>query len=150
MKNFWCYRKDKLNGYKKALEDNGIAFDEKLAVAGAYSDSGTVPPLAEILLAEKPTAIFAADDGVALKIQETMEAKGLKVPDDISVAGFDNTQDSVKMKPALTTVEVFFDEIGKIAVKKLNELINHQSDISTKTVVQPKLVIRDSVKIIKL
>ena len=93
----------RLEGYKQALSQNGIAYDEKLVVRGDYRyESGY--ECAKKLLAEQPTAIFACNDMMAYGVYKAVEEKGLKIPDDISVVGFDDLMFSSTLSVPLTSV----------------------------------------------
>lgn len=109
----------------------------------------TVPDSAEAtrsLLdrAERPTVIMSVNDYLALGILRGIAQVGLRVPDDISVAGFDNTALASQLTPALTSIDVGGADIGRSAVRLLFERINRPT-MPTKTVeLSPRLVIRDS------
>lgn len=93
----------RLEGYKQALSQNGIAYDEKLVARGDYRyESGY--ECAKKLLAEQPTAIFACNDMMAYGVYKAVEEKGLKIPDDISVVGFDDLMFSSTLSVPLTSV----------------------------------------------
>lgn len=93
----------RLEGYKQALAQNGIQYDPKLVMQGDYRyESGY--ECAKQLLAEHPTAIFACNDMMAYGVYKAVEENGLKIPDDISVVGFDDLMFSSTMSVPLTTV----------------------------------------------
>lgn len=95
----------RLSGYRDALEARGVAFDRTLVVPGAFTlETGRQGAAALLGLRQRPTAIFAGNDEMAAgAIVGTREA-GLSVPDDVSVAGFDDTYAAKFVWPPLTTV----------------------------------------------
>lgn len=98
---------------------------------------------------ERPTAVFAAGDKVALGAIEAINDEGLKVPDDISVIGFDDSEISQYVTPKLTTVRQACDEIGKEAADILIDQINRKEKVTVNKVIPVELIIRDSCKKIK-
>ena len=92
-----------------------------------------------------PTAFFADNDMIALGCIKAFRESGYKVPDDISVIGFDDLPFCEISSPRLTTIKVFKYEMGQLAVKRLIELMKSGSKINTKTQVCTEFVERDSV-----
>ena len=137
---------DRYMGYFKALMENSNheIFDKYLIMdrdaAGAH--------LELILPKELPTAFVCNNDEVAHKLIIKLNQMGIKVPDDISIVGFDNFE-KVELSPvSVTTVEVDFLELAVIASDTIIKKVEHQSYISGRQTVGCKLVIRDSVKAI--
>jgi len=97
------------------------------------------------MLASKqlPTSVFAANDQMALGIMHALHERGIKVPADISVVGFDDAEDSVAYWPALTTVHQNFDEVGQNATGLLLALIDGET-APENVLVPTRLVVRDS------
>lgn len=90
--------------------------NEELIEIGDYTIEIAVNCARKLLsLAERPTAIFAANDMSAVGVYQAAEEAGLRIPEDLSVVGFDNLRDSSFMTPALTTVDQFIEDIGTIA-----------------------------------
>ncbi len=110
-------------GYRRALEKGGIAYDPLLVVAGKFDfDSGRAGAANLMALPSPPTAIFACNDETAAGALSWAHQRGLGVPDDLSICGFDGGTISRVVWPALTTVRQPIRELGKMAVKTLIEM----------------------------
>ena len=95
----------RLNGYKEGLDNAGLKFDPALVVEGEFSfDSGVRGAEKLFNLKHRPTAVFAANDDMAAGVIRVALERGLRVPEDVSVCGFDDTPMSRQIFPALTTV----------------------------------------------
>lgn len=111
----WRYK-----GYRDALKKAGLAYDADLVVQGAFSfESGIEAGNALLDLKQPPTAIFAANDDMAAGVIRAACERGLVVPRDISVCGFDDTPIARHIYPALTTVRQPTSEMGKLATLQL-------------------------------
>jgi HTH-type transcriptional repressor purR len=93
-----------------------------------------------------PTAVFCCNDVMALGAISAIGEKGLRVPEDISIIGYDNIHASRFYSPPLTTVHQSKSRLGVQAVNLLFERINHKSDQKEKIEIYPELVVRKSVK----
>ncbi len=114
----------RMAGYKVALHENGLEFDEKLVTEGDYSlNAGEVGAKTLLALEEAPTAIFCFNDEMAYGAMRSIKEAGLRVPGDISVAGFDDLPFSKYMEPALTSVRQPSVDFGDVAVEMLFELM---------------------------
>ena len=91
-----------------------------------------------------PTAFFVASDPMAIGVYRALSEEGYKVPEDISIIGFDDIYTSQFLTPALTTVKVYTDFMGKIAVDTLKERIRYPLEVCRKIVVPTKLLVRES------
>jgi LacI family transcriptional regulator len=112
-------------GYRDALERGGIPFDEALVGCGDYTTETAVKSTQALLsLDNPPTAIFASNDQAAMGVYQVAEERGLRIPEDLSVVGFDNIPESKYM--GLTTVDQFITEMGYVATQMLIQLINRQ------------------------
>ncbi|MUV13392.1 LacI family DNA-binding transcriptional regulator [Noviluteimonas gilva] len=108
------------SGYKQALQRAGIEYDPALVVPGAFSfDSGEQGANALLALKHPPTAIFAANDDMAAGVIRAAALRGLSVPRDLSVCGFDDTPISRHIHPALTTIRQPTSEMGRMATLEL-------------------------------
>lgn len=132
-------------GYRQALAGAGLTVDPTL-VAGGDFNPDSAAPLARRMLdrADPPTAIFAASDGMALKVLEVAQSLGLAVPDDLSVVGFDNIPESALAAPALTTVDQSMYQLGYEAARMLTSLVTGDGEGTRAMVLPTRLVIRDS------
>lgn len=135
----------RLAGYRAGLEASGIAFDSVLVVDGAFVfESGLAGGHALLALPDPPTAIFAANDDSAAGVLRAAAERGLRVPDDLSVCGFDDTPIARHLCPALTTVRQPSAEMGRIATLQLLERI-HDADGGAMIQLAHALVTRESV-----
>jgi LacI family transcriptional regulator len=133
----------RLKGYRDALEGAGIPIDDKLIVSGDYTTETGAKGARQLLsLAEPPTAIFASNDQAAMGVYQAAEEMGLRIPQDLSVVGFDNIMESKYM--GLTTVDQFISEMGYVATQMLIKLINGKPLESQTYKMQTQLVIRSS------
>jgi LacI family transcriptional regulator len=114
----------RLKGYQDALSNAGIELDDALSVPGDFSTAmGRERALQLLSLDNPPTAIFAANDQSALGVFQAAEELGVRIPDDLSVVGFDNITEARYL--GLTTVDQFLDEMGYVAVQMLIKLISN-------------------------
>ncbi|MGM0754625.1 MAG: catabolite control protein A [Bacillota bacterium] len=117
----------KLAGYKRALEEAGIAFDDVLVAKGDYSYDSGIEALANLLeQSDKPTAVIAATDEMALGVIHGAQDRGVSIPEDLEVIGFDNTRLSLMVRPQLTTVVQPTYDIGAVAMRLLTKLMNKE------------------------
>lgn len=138
--------RDRLKGYKTALKKNGLGFDEKMVIytSNTYEEDG-YKAMSNILdLNPMPTAVFVTGYWLTTGAINAIKVKGLKIPEDISVIGFDDFPSALMMQPPLTTVRQPFYDIGRIAVKSLIEIISKRSHKPVRTVLKTELVIRNS------
>ena len=135
----------RLNGYRDALLKQGIEPDPSLIVEGDYSTyTGYKRGLQLLSLDNRPSAIFAANDQSAIGVYQAAEELGYRIPDDLSVIGFDNISDAKYL--GLTTVDQFLIEMGYVAIQMLIKLINNEKIDVQVYKMQTKLVERNSCK----
>ncbi len=107
-------------GYRRALLEAGIPVREELIVDGDYlADTATGAVAALLDLADPPTALFAANDVSAIRAMDVATGRGLRVPQDLSVVGFDDIPAAATSVPALTTVHQPLEEMGRLAARRL-------------------------------
>lgn len=137
--------RSRLEGYRAALERHGIAYDPKLVLS---RDPGIVEgkEAAGALLdqPERPSAIFAASDSLAIGALTAARDRGLRVPEDISIAGFDNIEFTAYCDPPLTTVRVPAAEMGSRAMSALLEMIASGANEVRRYDLETDLIIRKS------
>ncbi len=115
-------------GYREALSAAGIEYDPALVRVGGYRASETTDAAREmLLLPECPTAIFAANDLSAIRVMEVAVELGLRVPEDLSVVGFDNVPEAANAVPPLTTVAQPLHQMGAEAVRLLLALLGGEA-----------------------
>jgi LacI family transcriptional regulator len=133
----------RLKGYRDALEKARLPIHKNLIASGDYTTETGVKCARELLtLNERPTAIFASNDQTAMGVFQVAQELGLRIPQDLSVIGFDNIMESKYMK--LTTVDQFISEMGFVATQMLIRLINGASLSEQTYQMQTRLVLRDS------
>ncbi len=111
-------------GYRQALAAAGIAVDPDLVRVGGYKPDVADQPAHELLtLPEPPTAVFAANDISAIRTIEVAQELGLRVPEDLSVIGFDNVPESALCVPPLTTIAQPIRQMGAEALRMLVDLV---------------------------
>src|SRR5690554_1018328 len=118
--------------YREALGNAGITFDPELIRVGGYRQETAEGAARELLtLPEPPTAIFAANDITAIRTMQVAAELGLRVPEDLSVVGFDNVPESALAEPPLTTIEQPLQEMGADAFRLLLALLRGQAETDT-------------------
>ncbi len=111
---------DRFRGYRDALAAAGIEAESRLEIAGAFTEtSGFQAGLELLSLKNRPTAVFAANDSMAVGLVSALRSRGLQVPRDLAVVGFDDIVIASYLSPALTTVHVDAYELGLRAVRLL-------------------------------
>ena len=138
---------DRLAGYRDALRQAELPADEGIVWEGGFAFAHGVSVAARFLATpERPTAIFAANDEMAMGIIKTVKDAGLHVPRDVSVAGFDDIEFASYFDPALTTVRQPRAELGRLAAESLVARIGGIGNkMQLRTRLPCSLVIRDSV-----
>lgn len=119
----------RLAGYKAALSANGIPYDPDYVVQGEFMFGSGVAAARKLLaLPKPPTAVFAANDDMAAGVMWAANERGMKVPRDLSVCGFDDTPLASQLWPPLTTVRQPAREMGKLAALQLMELLRGKGE----------------------
>lgn len=136
---------DRLGGIKSVLNEEGIAFDDSMVVGHEYSfESGELGARALLSKEIRPTAIFCFNDDIAIGAIHEIKKHGLKVPEDISVVGFDNIKVSAYIDPPLTTIDQPAYEMGRKAVDVVLQQINKKTLTKNREIVQFRLLERES------
>lgn len=139
----------RLEGYKKALADNGIKENPEYIIKTDYSRGEARQATEKLLNLEvPPTAIFLASDSMALEALNVIREKNKKVPEDISIIGFDDNPSGLYGAVALTTVRQPLIRMAEDGIKELNLLIKGEKKLR-KVKIPTELVIRDSCKAIR-
>ena len=133
-------------GYRQALEEFDIGPDANLSVECPWTKKGGYEAMASLLERRPlPTAVFAANDLMAMGAIRAIQEAGLGVPDDIAVAGFDNIDESASTKPTLTTVNQPKYDMGKKLAELLLQRLCSEAPAEPRCVVLPySLEIRES------
>jgi LacI family transcriptional regulator len=141
--------KDRLTGYRLALEEAGIPFDPALVASGGFEEPGGREAMRALLgRVARPEAVFAANDVMAIGAMKVCKRAGLRIPQDIAFVGFDDVPLAEHVEPALTTVHQPIYQIGRRAAETLigRVLDNSDDDLTAAThlVLRTRLVVRES------
>jgi LacI family transcriptional regulator len=143
-KHLLCSRA-RLDGYRAALEAAGIAVDQRLIQQGDFQHEGGFVACGALLdLPEPPTAVFASSDTMALGAYEAARRRGLRVPDDLSVVGFDDLPEARWSSPPLTTIRQPLIEMGSLAARTVLRLAQGEQIETPRVELATDLVVRDS------
>lgn len=135
----------RIDGYRSALERAGLTYNPDLIRHGDFQYEGGFLQAGSLLdLADPPTAIFAGSDQQALGVYEAARQRGLRVPQDISVVGFDDLPMSRWSSPPLTTVRQPLAEMGRVAAEMLGTLVEGLALSSRRMELATELVVRAS------
>jgi len=128
------HTRDRMFGYRLELRAAGLQFDESLVFPGDFTmQSGADAADRVLALSARPTALFCFNDEMAIGAIHQLAARGVGVPQDISVAGFDDIETAAFTNPALTTMGQPKDEMGVTAMKLLHRRLSGDSAIETVT-----------------
>ncbi|MBE3576294.1 MAG: LacI family DNA-binding transcriptional regulator [Limnochordales bacterium] len=135
---------ERLDGYRLALSEAGIPFDPQLVEVADFTKSGGYRAMNRILSRANPTAVFAASDLMAFGAMECLRDRGLRLPEDMAIVGFDDIDAASHVTPALTTVRQFGDRMGKEAAETLVAFLEGRIEKPHPSLVGTELVIRRS------
>ncbi|MBC7725359.1 MAG: LacI family DNA-binding transcriptional regulator [Burkholderiaceae bacterium] len=135
----------RLHGYHSALADAGIEADPALVSSGEFSSETGVVGLCRLLAADvRPTAVFAASDSIAIGVIAEAHRRGIRIPEDLSIVGFDGTQLGEQTVPRLTSVAQPLFEMGAAALRSVLRLSRGEPIDSIHVELATRLVVRDS------
>ncbi len=141
----WLATAERTRGYLAALAAAGIAPDDDLVIESNFDVDGGRAATAILLdLPEPPTAIFAFNDQLAIGSMQTAFARGLRIPDDLSIVGFDDTAEAELVTPALTTLRQPLAEMGRMGVSLLDRLLDNRQLEALHVELATQLIIRGS------
>jgi len=137
---------DRKEGYLQILKQNKIKLDKNHIIHCDFNQDYAYIATKELLsMKNRPDAIFAISDRLAIGAMLAIKESGLKIPKDIGIVGFNNEPVTKLLTPAISSVEMFAFEIGKATAKMFIEMIHSDEDMSEKEIVfKPKLFIRES------
>lgn len=137
--------RDRFRGYQLALQQAGIGVDPELARDGTfYHDSGVHAMNSLLDLAQPPTAVFCANDEMAIGAINAVRSRGLRVPEDLAVVGFDDIAFASMYHPSLTTVAQPTYEIGETAMRLMLGVIRREQLPARNVVLPHRLVVRET------
>lgn len=135
----------RIGGFEKALRAGGQKLDKSLVFQGDFTYVSGMERAAEMLaMKDAPTAIFASNDDMAAGAIAAAHQAGLRVPEDVSIVGFDDTKNASAMWPPLTTVRQPIREMARSAIEILASKGKSTKQVLTHTVLDHELVIRKS------
>jgi len=140
---------ERLRAFKNTMKKNNISCTKNNISKPLYHPKEAYDETLRMIKSKKGyTAIIAANDTLAISAIEAISDAGLKIPDDISIIGYDNLDITKVLKVPLTTVNSPQKLFGNIAVKRLIEMLDNSknSDLPIRTIVKPELIVRDSCK----
>jgi len=138
----------RFSAYKEALSNNGIALNGDWILQGDWStESGRTAMQQLLKKKELPTALFAANDSMAIgAITEALDS-GIAIPESITIVGFDNIDQSAYVRPSLSTVSVDYHAMSRAACMLMFDMVNHESGELNVNIYMPlTLIDRDSAK----
>lgn len=136
---------DRLDGYKSALKVHHIREDAQLIYKGNFfQPDGYAGASALLDIADPPTAIFASNDVMAMGAMDAVRSRALRIPEDVSILGFDDIPQAASVRPALSTVRQPLEQMGRLATQMLiDKLKNPEKEIG-RIELPTELVSRDS------
>jgi len=136
----------RFQGYRRALEAAGIPYDESLVRVGNYRYESGVEAMKYFLeLDERPTAVFAATDEMAIGAIHYIQDFGLRVPEDVSVISVDNTRMASMVRPQLSSVAQPMYDIGAVSMRLLTKLMKKEQVDQLRVILPHELIARQSV-----
>jgi LacI family transcriptional regulator, galactose operon repressor len=141
----WVATEERRAGYHAALAAAGIALEPELEVASDYEYAPGVEAAGVLLdLPEPPTAIFAFNDAIGLGVLRAAHLRGLRVPEDLSIVGFDDIKYATIVSPPLTTVRQPLAEMGRTGVSLVLRLLEDPRPVTHRIELPTRLVVRES------
>jgi LacI family transcriptional regulator len=138
----------RLEGYREGLAMADIPVDEELIRVGDYTTETAESCTRDLLgLESPPTAIFASNDMSAMGVYQAAGEMRIRIPEDLSVVGFDNLREAAFLAPKLTTIDQSIPEMAYIATELIVKLVNGEKLESTVHKIPTKLIIRDSCRV---
>jgi len=137
----------KLAGYKRAIEDAGLSYNEEYVIEGDYTYDSGIEGFEKIHeLDDKPTAVFVGSDEMALGVIHSAQDLGYSIPEDFEVIGFDNTRLALMVRPQLTSVVQPMYDIGAVALRLLTKFMNKENVEEQIVVLPHRIEFRKSTK----
>lgn len=141
----WNASEARLVGYRAALKYAHIPYDRALVIEGDWEMQSGYPAAKKFLqMSERPTAIFAANDLMALGAIYAIQEAGLRVPEDIAVVGYDDREIASIARPSITTVSLPCYEMGQRSAELLLQLLEKKIETAEPIRIQGKLIVRES------
>lgn len=142
----WVDAQQRLNGHKRALSEAGVAFDQRLLFEGDYHEAGGSDALAHLLDQGIPfTAVVCANDEMGAGAMACAHDRGLRIPEELSIVGFDDAPISRYVYPKLSTVHYPITDMSGVAARWVLRNVYGQGEVGSQRVFEPSMVDRDSV-----
>ena len=137
---------ERMGGYKEALKKYKIQLDRKLIQenSSVFEKNGYESMKKLLQLKSRPQAVFVAGDGMAVGAYKAIKRKGLRIPEDISIIGYDDADAASWLDPPLTTIRTSFFDFGEKSAKLLSDMIAEGDFPEKEAVIEPVLKIRSS------
>jgi LacI family transcriptional regulator len=136
---------DRLDGYRSALRTHHLVEAPELIYEGTFfQPDGFAGASAMLDLPVPPTAIFASNDVMAMGVMDAVRDRGLRVPVDVSIIGFDDIPQASLVRPGLTTVNQPLEKMGRVATQMLLDLLRHPEKEAERIELPTDLVVRAS------
>src|SRR5690606_25413988 len=146
IKKISIYR-ERFRGYREALQDHGIAYDESLVIGSNLQlDDGRESMIKLLSLPEPPDAVFSASDYGAMGAMQVLKERNIRIPQDVALVGFGNEPFTWFSEPQLTTIDQRRKQMGNATAEIFLEQIGagNKTFVPKKTVLKPELIIRKS------
>ena len=138
--------KNRLQGYKKALSEANIVLNPDWIVESHFDFKGGIVGAQKLLsLSDRPTAIFCCSDTIAIGAYQAIQNQGLRIPQDISIMGYDDIELARYLFPSLSTISQPKAELGKLAVETLLQRIQEPNENYRTLVLEPTCILRESI-----
>lgn len=144
--------KERLSGYKTALEKAGINFKQDLVISESpYPDRQNGYLSAQTLFerCKNISALFACNDAMAIGAMQFLKSKGYRIPEDVSIVGFDDVEADLMIDPPLTTIRVPKIELGVESFRTMAQILKQKKIVYNKVLIPVELIIRKSTQSIK-
>ena len=136
---------ERIKGYKKAMQDSNISIKNQFIVNSEFIEEGGYVSTKKLLLDDdKPTAIFASNDKIAIGAIKAIKELGLRVPEDISLIGFDDIEECKYLNPPLTTIKIDLRKMAEVAKETIITSIEEGENVSCNCTVPVNLIERAS------
>ena len=136
----------RFDGYLSGLDRCGLSFDPALVEDSYLSAEDGYEKAGNLFSRKTPEAVICANDNLAIGVMKFLQDKGLSIPKDVSVTGFDNIEEAAYLKPSLSTIDVPKKELGRFALRLALERRQSGRKYNVKLVLPFTLVERESTK----
>lgn len=136
---------DRLEGYKAAMRTSHMIPNPDLIYEGTFNQpEGYTGAMKLLEMRDRPTAIFASNDVMAMGVMDAVRSQGLRIPDDISVVGFDDIPQAALVRPDLTTVRQPLEQMGRVATQMLLDMLKNPDSRPNRIELPTDLIVRSS------